>query len=64
MAQGIHRLLVKIAFIHAEIISWSVTVGTDFSLTVNFADRKERAEHNSDFRDQTSYLRKTNLACP
>ena len=44
-----HRLLVKIAFIHAEIVSWSVTVGTDFSLTVNFADRKARAEHNSDF---------------
>jgi hypothetical protein len=49
-----HRLLVKIAFIHAEIVSWSVTVGTDFSLTVNFADRKARAEHNSDFRDSTS----------
>jgi hypothetical protein len=49
-----HRLLVKIAFIHAEIVSWSVTVGTDFSLTVNFADRKARAEHNSDFRDSMS----------
>ena len=48
-----HRLLVKIAFIHAEIVSWSVTVGTEFSLTVNFADRKARAERNSDFRDAT-----------
>lgn len=32
-----HRLLVKIAIIHSELISWSVSVGTDFSLTVNFA---------------------------
>jgi hypothetical protein len=49
-----HRLLVKIAVKHAEIVSWSVTVGIDFSLTVNFADRKARVERNSDFRDLTS----------
>jgi hypothetical protein len=49
-----HRLLVKIAVKHAEIVSWSVTVGIDFSLTVNFADRKTRVEHNPDFRDPTS----------
>jgi hypothetical protein len=35
-----HRLLVKIAVKHAEIISWSVSVGTDFSLTINFATVK------------------------
>jgi hypothetical protein len=35
-----HRLLVRIAVKHAEIVSWSVTVGTDFSLTVNFVDQK------------------------
>lgn len=35
-----HRLLVKIAVKHSEIVSWSVTVGTDFSLTVNFATAK------------------------
>jgi hypothetical protein len=44
-----HRLLVRIAVKHAEIVSWSVTVGTDFSLTVNFADRKARTEHDSSF---------------
>lgn len=44
-----HRLLVRIAVRHAEIVSWSVTVGTDFSLTVNFADRKVRAKHDSGF---------------
>jgi hypothetical protein len=49
-----HRLLVKIAVRHPEIVSWSVTVGIDFSLTVNFADRKARAEHNSDLRDPSS----------
>ncbi len=49
-----HRLLVKIAVKHAEIVSWSITVGIDFSLTVNFADRKARAEPNSDFRDSAS----------
>jgi hypothetical protein len=42
-----HKLLVRIAVKHSEIVSWSVTVGTDFSLTVNFADRKARAEHDS-----------------
>ena len=49
-----HRLLVKIAVKHAEIVSWSVTVGIDFSLTVNFADRQAKVEPNSDFRDPTS----------
>jgi hypothetical protein len=44
-----HRLLVRIAVKHAEIVSWSVSVGTDFSLTVNFASRKARAEHDSGF---------------
>jgi hypothetical protein len=39
-----HRLLVKIAAKHAELISWSVSVGTDLSLTVNFASDK----HHSD----------------
>jgi hypothetical protein len=36
-----HVLLAKIATVHAELTSWSVTVGTPFSLTltVNFADR-------------------------
>jgi hypothetical protein len=38
-----HRLLVKIAVKHAEIISWSVSVGTDFSLTVNFATAKHHS---------------------
>jgi hypothetical protein len=33
-----HRLLVKIAAKHSEIVSWSVSVGMDFSLTVNFAE--------------------------
>jgi len=49
-----HRLLVKIAVRHAEIVSWPVTVGTGFSLTVNSANRKARAGHNSDFRDPMS----------
>jgi hypothetical protein len=44
-----HKLLVRIAVEHAEIVSWSVTVGTDFSLTVNFAARKARSEHDSGF---------------
>jgi hypothetical protein len=44
-----HRLLVRIAIKHAEIVSWSVSVGTDFSLTVNFASRKARAGHDSGF---------------
>jgi hypothetical protein len=44
-----HRLLVRIAVKHAEIVSWSVSVGTDFSLTVNFASRKGRSEHDSGF---------------
>jgi hypothetical protein len=44
-----HRLLVRIAVKHAEIVSWSVSVGTDFSLTVNFANPKTRAEHDSGF---------------
>lgn len=44
-----HRLLVRIAVKHAEIVSWSVSVGTDFSLTVNFASRKARTEHGSGF---------------
>ena len=44
-----HRLLVRIAVKHAEIVSWSVSVGTDFSLTVNFASRKARAEDDSGF---------------
>jgi hypothetical protein len=48
-----HRLLVNIAVKHPEIVSWSVTVGIDFSLTVNFADRQARAEPKSDFRDST-----------
>ena len=43
-----HRLLAKIAVKHAEVISWSVSVGTDFSLTVNFATAKD----NPAFRDQ------------
>ena len=38
-----HRVLVKIAIVHSELISWSVSVGTDFSLTVNFAP----ANHHS-----------------
>ena len=42
-----HKLLVRIAVMHSEIVSWWVTVGTDFSLTVNFAGRKARAEHDS-----------------
>ena len=41
-----HRLLVRIAVKHAELIYRSVTVGTDFNLTVNFAARKGRAEHD------------------
>ena len=45
-----HRLLAKIAVKHAELISWSVSVGTDFSLTINFAAAKEIPE----FRDQDS----------
>jgi hypothetical protein len=46
-----HRLLVKIAAKHAEIVSWSVSVGTDFSLEVNFASRKARAEQDPDYPD-------------
>jgi hypothetical protein len=42
-----HRLLVRIAVKHAEVVSWSVSVGTDFSLTVNFASREARAGHDS-----------------
>lgn len=42
-----HKLLVRIAVMHSEIVSWSVTVGTDFSLTVNFAGRKARADRDS-----------------
>jgi hypothetical protein len=36
-----HELLVKVASNHDQLISWSVTVGTPFNLTltVNFADR-------------------------
>jgi hypothetical protein len=49
-----HRLLVRIAVKHAEIVSWSVSVGTDFSLTVNFASRKARAEDDSGFSDPGS----------
>jgi hypothetical protein len=44
-----HRLLVKIATKHAEIVSWSVSVGTDFSLTVNFASRKTGTERSFGF---------------
>jgi hypothetical protein len=45
-----HRLLVKIAVKHSEVVSWSVTAGIDFSLTVNFATAKHdsgipRPEH-------------------
>ena len=49
-----HRLLVKIATKHAEIVSWSVSVGTDFSLEVNFASRKPRAEQDPDYPDPGS----------
>ena len=36
-----HELLVKVASKHDQLMSWSVTVGTPFNLTltVNFADR-------------------------
>jgi hypothetical protein len=44
-----HGLLVRIAIKHAEVVSWSVTVGTDFSLTVNFASREARAGRDSSF---------------
>jgi hypothetical protein len=38
-----HELLVKVASKHDQLISWSVTVGTPFNLTltVNFADRDQ-----------------------
>jgi hypothetical protein len=38
-----HKLLVKVASKHDQLMSWSVTVGTPFNLTltVNFADRDQ-----------------------
>jgi hypothetical protein len=45
-----HELLVRIAAVHPQLTSWSVTVGTpfDLTLTVNFTDNA-RTELVSDF---------------